>query len=139
MRTYETEQKRLLEALFRADPDRFYTVDEVVEILRGDSDDDKCSVSTVYRLIARLCEEGTVHKHARDGSRRFYYQYVRGKECGDHLHLKCESCGRIIHMDDATSERLLGTVLERNGFSVDGGRTLLFGVCAGCREREGAS
>jgi len=133
MKTYETEQRKLLVALFRADPDRVYTVEEVAEILRGDSEDDKhCSVSTVYRLISRLCDEGVLHKHARDGSRKFYYQYVKSCECEAHLHLQCEGCGRIIHMDDSTSERMLLEVLERSGFRVDAARALVPGLCSGC-------
>lgn len=140
MKPYETEQRKLLIALFRADPDRFYTVEEVAEILRGDSDDAMCSVSTIYRLIARLCEEGIVHKHARDGSRKFYYQYVRGKECEEHLHLKCDGCGKIIHMDADTSAAVLSEVLRQNGFSIDGAKTLMRGLCADCRavRNEGA-
>ena len=134
MKPYETEQRKLLIALFRNDPDRFYTVDEVVEILRGDSEEDNaCSVSTVYRLISRLCEDGVVHKHARDGSRKFYYQYVKGKECAQHLHLKCDACGKLIHMTGGTSERLLCEVLKENGFAVDGARAIMPGICEGCR------
>ena len=139
MRSYETEQRKLLTALFRADPDRFYTVEEVVEILRGDSEDEKCSVSTVYRLIARLCDEGIVHKHARDGSRKFYYQYVRDADCGEHLHLKCDVCGKLFHMDDATSEHVLLEILQKSGFSIDSARAVMPGCCAACRASGGAS
>ena len=133
MKTYETEQRKLLVALFRADPDRVYTAEEVAEILRGDSEGDAhCSVSTVYRLISRLCDEGVLHKHARDGSRKFYYQYVKGCECEAHLHLQCEGCGKIIHMDDATSEQVLLKVLMKNGFQVDPARALVPGLCSVC-------
>jgi len=133
MKAYETEQRKLLIALFKSDPDRIYTVDEVEEILRGDSDDPTCSQSTIYRLIARLCEDGIVHKHAKDGSRKFYYQYVKSAACGEHLHLKCDHCGKIFHMDDETSERVLLEVFHKNGFSIDGARTLMPGVCECCR------
>ena len=139
MRSYETEQKKLLIALFRANPDRFYTVDEVAEIISGDSDDRSCGKSTVYRLVSRLCDEGVVVKHAREGSRKFYYQYVKGRECSDHLHLQCESCGRIIHLDDKVSTQVLREILICNGFSIDGARTLMAGVCAECRSAGGAS
>ena len=139
MRSYETEQKKLLIALFRSDPDRFYTVEEAAEILRGDSDDATCGKSTVYRLVARLTEEGVLVRHAKEGSRSFYYQYVKGKECCDHLHLQCESCGQILHLNDETSTRVLKAILSENGFSIDGARTLMPGVCAACRKTEGAS
>lgn len=135
MKSYETEQKKLLVALFRADPDRVYTAEEVAAILRGDSPSDKhCSVSTVYRLISRLCDEGVLHKHARDGSRKFYYQYVKSCECEAHLHLQCEGCGKIIHMDDTTSEQVLLEVLRKNGFSIDPARALVPGLCSLCKD-----
>lgn len=134
MRTYETEQKKLLVALFQSAPERMFTAEEVAEILRGDSEGDRhCSVSTIYRLISRLSDEGVLRKHAKDGSRKFYYQYVKGGACESHLHLQCESCGKIIHMDDSTSQRMLFEVLERNGFQVDPARALVPGLCVGCR------
>lgn len=133
MKPYETEQRKLLVALFRADPDRVYTADEVAQILRGDSDDEHCSISTVYRLISRLCDEGVLHRHARDGSRKFYYQYVKSCECEAHLHLQCEQCGKIIHMDDLTSEQVLLEVLRKNGFSIDRAKALVPGICESCR------
>ena len=134
MKTYETEQKKLLVALFQSAPEKMFTATEAAEILRGDSEDDRlCSVSTIYRLISRLCDDGVLRKHARDGSRKFYYQYVKGGTCESHLHLQCESCGKIIHMDDSTSERMLHEVLRKSGFQVDPARALVPGLCVGCR------
>ena len=141
MKSYETEQKRLLVALFSAAPEKMFTAEEVAGILRGDdgegegdaAEDKHCSVSTVYRLISRLCDEGVLCKRAREGSRRFYYQYVRGGACESHLHLQCESCGRVIHLGDAASERMLLEVLDASGFQVDRARALVPGLCVSCR------
>lgn len=137
MKRYETEQKKLIVALFRSAPERAFTADEVARILGGDDGertDRLCSVSTVYRLIARLCEDGVLCKRAREGSRKFYYQYVSGGACESHLHLECTACGRVIHMDDSTSERMLLTVLQKSGFRVDPARTRVPGLCFDCRD-----
>ena len=136
MKVYETEQRRQLVALLKSDPDRFFTADELAKALCGDKTQSAgsiCSVSTVYRLIGRLCEEGIVQKLAREGSRKFYYRYMRGEDCGEHLHLKCDTCGKIIHVDDSTSTQVLYEVLRNSGFSIDGSRTMMPGTCNDCR------
>ena len=92
--------------------------------------------STVYRLIARLCDEGEIRRIPRGGERGAYYQAMTGEPCLRHLHLKCLSCGLLIHLDENESRRIASVALGRN-FTVDGKKTMLFGYCGSCADGAG--
>ena len=128
MEKYMTDQRRLLLDFLREHNDRQYSVDDIAEKLCGQG----ISKSAVYRNIDKLVKEGCVQKSAVDGSRRFLYRYVEGKGCCEHLHLKCVSCGRMYHLDCATSDVIIKLANSRGFFKVNGKLTILYGMCASC-------
>lgn len=87
--------------------------------------------STVYRLISELVEEGKVRRISDGRTRHCTYQYIGDEHCKGHLHLKCKSCGRLIHMDEGATEELCRRVLDVGGFRLDVGE-LFFGRCGEC-------
>lgn len=135
MAEYRTDQKRMLLAFLQANAYSSYTVEELVEgmgALYGPSVPGK---STVYRLITRMVEEGSVKRFVKGHSRRFVYQIVAGRHCHSHLHMKCTVCGRLLHLDEALSRRLTESVFASGGFAVDQEETVLFGRCSDCASR----
>lgn len=130
MKLYHTEQREQLLAFLHAHADRAYTAEELAEQLGGSP-----ALSTVYRLVNRLAEEGDVRRLCKDGSRRFLYQATGGAACRSHLHLQCTACGRLIHLDDDTSEAMR-QMLDSADFEVDEGKTVLLGHCRTCRGKE---
>ena len=132
MAEYKTHQKELLLRYLYAHRARPMRVEEIAEALRKDAPDAP-GKSTVYRLIGRLYEEGSVKRFEDAASRAFTYQYAGGEACRSHLHMKCLDCGRLLHMDREQSRRLTGEIFGENGFEVDQEETTLFGHCAECR------
>jgi len=130
---YKTAGKRALVSFLASHPDRQFTADEVYAAVSADASVGK---SSVYRQLSLLCEEESVRRFRSDARGRNVYQYVgTGCDCRDHFHEKCTMCGRVVHLDcDATAEFVAHLSLE-HGFAVDCGRTILYGVCADCRER----
>lgn len=131
MKEYRTEKREELMNVFRSHPDTALTLEELC-LAVGAGEHGK---STLYRNLARFVEEGTVRKISDGVSRHFTYQYIA---CADaertvlHLHLRCEVCGKLYHLDRETT-RLLAAGLKRNmRFSLDGKKTLLFGTCSRC-------
>ena len=51
------------------------------------------------------------------------------------MHLKCTDCGKLLHMSDEASDRLLSQVRAVSGFDLDMDRTLLFGLCEICKKK----
>ena len=132
MAEYATEQKKLLLSFLREHCDLAYTVEELLLEMKEAYGAEAPGKSTVYRLMTRLVEEGTVKRFVRGHSRQFAYQIVVGEHCHSHLHLKCMGCGKLIHLDEGLSDELLDKVRASSDFAVDEEETVLFGACAAC-------
>lgn len=136
MSSYNTEQKKMLLDFLERNHDSSYTIDEIAEGLKSAAGEKAPGKSTVYRLMTRLVEDKRVHRFADEGGRRFLYRIIADEHCRNHLHLKCLGCGKILHLDHATSDALLEGVRKMKNFSVSEEDTLLFGSCAECRMGE---
>lgn len=126
MREYETEQRKALFVFLEQNKDYQFTVDEIAVHLTG------ISTSAIYRNIGKLMEEGSVQRFQKDGSRKFLYQYVGDTECCHHIHLKCNSCGKIVHADRQMTNAILSQVAQNNQFQIDILKTVFVGNCKNC-------
>ena len=133
MSGYQTEQKKILLSFLEKNSNQAYSIDEIVHGLSTTSKGEAPGKSTVYRLMTRLLEEGCVKRFVKGNSRHFVYQLLQGGHCHMHLHLKCVLCGNLLHLDDATSHRLLQTIAEVQNFTVSEKDTVLFGTCKHCQ------
>ncbi|NLK39980.1 MAG: hypothetical protein GX303_07075, partial [Clostridiales bacterium] len=110
--------------------DRPYSVDELARELCGRHN---ISISSIYRNVNKMVKEGSLAKLSQNNSRKFLYQYIGARACHEHLHLKCQRCGRLFHMDDRSMEGILKTVMKANNFSINREKTVLYGDCQDCR------
>ena len=133
MREYNTEQKKMLTDFLRKNRERSYTIEEIAKELRELYGVSAPGKSTVYRLIPHLVEEGQVSRLPKGKGRSFVYQCLERDRCHGHLHMRCMSCGRLIHLDDNLSQELLFKVRELCGFSVNEKNSVLLGNCLSCR------
>jgi Fur family ferric uptake transcriptional regulator len=125
---YRTKQRDEILRFFMDHADRCFSVKEV----RGQVD---AGEATVFRAITALTEAGMLRKFTVGSGRgeSAFYQYA---DCGDrpeHIHLKCEQCGELFHMDCAFMETILSHFRDEHGFEVDCGRTVIYGICGTCR------
>ena len=132
MATYMTQQKKLLLDFLKSHPDTPFSVEELTKQLESTSETTP-GKSTVYRLIGQLVESGTVKRFVKGNSRQFLYQIAGGEECHHHLHLKCTSCGKLLHMGHSLSNQVLSEILGESDFSVEVESTTLFGCCRDCK------
>ena len=139
MAEYNTEQKTSLLVFLKKNRDISYSIDELVSKLKKEYGDKAPGKSTVYRLMTKLSEEGTVSRLAKSNGRSFVYRLIDDEHCHNHLHLKCLDCGKLIHLDEKVSDELLGRVLSTKNFSVNEDETVLFGKCADCKHFPRAS
>ena len=131
MAEYNTEQKKLLLDFLEKNHDSAYTIEEITNELKARGA--TVGKSTVYRLMTRLVEEKRVKRQLSDGSRKAIYRITLDSHCHNHLHLQCIKCGRVLHLDEEVSDRLLDTVKQINNFSVSEEDTVLMGKCADCK------
>ncbi len=132
MQGYKTEQKKILLDYLSSHAERAFSLEELVPplVARG------VGKSTVYRLVARLVDEGAVRRYLREGGRGYTYQYFAKKDCHAHLHLRCTDCGRVLHLCEGVSQELRALLSTDCGFALDGEKTMLYGRCAACTEKE---
>lgn len=129
MDKYATAQRKLLYAFLKSYPDRQFSIDEIAAQLCST---ENISLSSIYRNVNKLVDQGYIRRFVKDGSRKFRYQYVGDADCNAHLHFKCVKCGKIIHMDHDTMEEILGSAMKNNDFRIDIGKTILYGSCRSC-------
>ena len=125
--TYQTHQRRALLDFFESGEGREYTIEEILSGL-GESAPGK---STVYRLVKKLEEEGTLRRITREGTSKAVYQLSGADCCAEHLHIKCVDCGLLVHLDHEAQDELARTT----GFVIDDSRSMLYGHCARCARR----
>lgn len=84
------------------------------------------SLSTVYRIVEKLCEKGIVSKSTIRNSDKFYYEMVADK----HRHYAiCLECGDMKYIDICPVHP---PVIE--DFTVTGHKLEIYGYCAKCRK-----
>jgi Fur family ferric uptake transcriptional regulator len=130
---YNTEKRSEITSLISRNADKVFTIDEICREIIPDGK----GKSTVYRIISAMVEEGVVRRISDGTNRHVTYQYLGKGGCCEHLHLKCKSCGRLIHLDSDTSHLLEHKILASKSFIIDSGATL-FGRCNDCASGGGS-
>ena len=125
--TYNTEKRSEITSLISKNSDKVFSIDEICSSILPDGK----GKSTVYRIISAMVDEGVVRRISDGKTRHVTYQYLGAKSCSEHLHLKCKTCGRLIHLDEDTSHLLESSILASRNFIIDDGATL-FGKCENC-------
>ena len=125
--TYNTQREKEILTLLSGEKHRAFSAEEICErILR------EGGKSTVYRIISRLTSDGILRKIYDSKTRRVSYQYLGEKTCCEHLHLKCKSCDRLIHLDKSSSEAIMKLVGDSGSFALDP-TEILGGLCRDCK------
>ena len=124
---YNTEKRKEIKALISRNADRAFSIEEICARLAPDGK----GKSTIYRIVSSLVCEGEIRRIFDTDTRKVTYQYLGGGKCSEHLHLKCKSCGKLIHLDEETSCALEEKIFKTRGFEIDVGATI-FGKCKAC-------
>ncbi|MEM1486143.1 transcriptional repressor [Oscillospiraceae bacterium PP1C4] len=128
---YQTEQLKCLLGFLRANAASQFTIEKIADTPQIS---EHLGKSTVYRLMSKLLQEGVVKRFAGKTGRGFLYQYVNPCECHSHLHLKCISCGKLIHLEDDISQHMVSAIEVKNDFEIDSDQTVLYGKCVDCNK-----
>ena len=129
MISYMTEQRKELLGFLKSNPDRGFSAKEITFAMQ----DRGVSQSAVYRNLAWLEKNGKIRRGTVNGRREIYFSYVDSVDCHGRLHLTCERCGRTVHMDAASSDRMVSDLAYNDGFKLDMKKTVLYGVCSDCK------
>ena len=125
---YRTKTGEAIRRLMEKTGGEHLTADEVRGLLAKEGI--SAGLSTVYRQLDRLVEEGAVWRISGDRVGSCY----AGKTEGDpsHYHLVCRVCGNLSHVDCEKLAEVFSHVMGEHGFAIDPCRTVLYGVCRAC-------
>lgn len=124
--TYNTETREKIIEFLKMNKESF-SAEEIYSALSESG----ASKSTVFRQLARLSQEAEIKRITSESSRSVRYQYVDREHCGSHLHLKCSSCGKLVHLDNDVTEFFEKSIKSSKRFSIDTG-AFIPGLCDTC-------
>jgi Fur family ferric uptake transcriptional regulator len=123
-----TPQRMLvIEALHNAD--RHISAEELYEQLH--SRYPYANISTVYRTLELLKELNLVTE--TDFGEGYVRYHVAEK--GHHHHLLCQTCGKIMDVEEVALYPLKDTLLRKYGFDADLRHLAISGQCSKCRTK----
>ena len=129
---YNTRQREKLIAFLIKNKNKHTNVQEISAYLSAEGS--PVGTATIYRQLDKLVENGTVRKYSFDGKTGACYQYIDdGENCREHFHLKCLSCGRLIHLDCSHLREISQHISEEHGFEIDSSQTVFYGICKDCK------
>jgi len=97
---------------------------------RATEKDASISLATVYRSLRLFKEQGLIEERHL-GQLRCSYEM---KRLGEHQHLVCRGCGRVIEFESPLIRELVAEVQHKNDFCVTRIELYLEGYCHKCKE-----
>ena len=127
--SYKTKQRDIVLSCLMKNKNSHFTADEIAELLK--SAGTPVGKSTVYRYLNILVSESIVRKYISDDGTPTSYQYS-DNSCSCTYHLKCSSCGLLIHASDDAPKMISKTLNDLYSFTLDNSKTIFYGFCQKC-------
>lgn len=128
---YNTKQKQTLIDFLKKNKNKHFSIKEISQYVT----ENRIGKSTIYRLIDKMTAEGSIRRFRGNDGKSVLYQYIGDSdECNGHFHLKCTSCGLLIHLDCKHITYLNEHINEHHQFTIDIGKTILYGLCSKCKK-----
>lgn len=126
---YTTKQRQAVLACLSARREELISVCELAENLRQSGN--PVGIATIYRQLEKLEQTGHIHKVITEEGA--FYQYC------DHMSedrtcflLRCEGCGRILHLDCSHLRPLYDHLEQQHHFLINSRETMFTGLCDVC-------
>ena len=122
---YKTKQKDIILDVIKNQKHEF-TIKDIYKSIK-----DKVGLTTIYRLVDKLVEEGKLNKTISSDNVT-YYQYLEECKEENHFYLKCDRCGNLIHVDCDCIEELTSHIYNDHKFIPNKDHIIINGLCNKC-------
>lgn len=126
---YTTKQRQAVLTCLSARQEELISVCELAEDLRRSGN--PVGIATIYRQLEKLEQAGHIHKVITEEGA--FYQYCdhasADREC---FLLRCEGCGRILHLDCSHLRPLYDHLEQEHHFLINTRETMFTGLCDVC-------
>lgn len=132
-RNYNTKQRNAILSYIAALSGEKVTAAQIATYFR--ESETAIGRATIYRHLEKMTEDGDLRRYSADGIPGFCYQYVaQPQNCPNHLHLQCEICGELEHLNCDMLNDIRDHVFTEHDFKVNAYKTILYGYCLSCME-----
>lgn len=133
---YNTKQKEEVLAYMKSMKGVHVTVNDIAEQFKGRGI--AIGVTTIYRHLEKLVADGVVKKYIIDGVSGACFEYAGDQDSqrSPCFHLKCESCGELVHFHCKELAELQRHMLEDHGFDINSLKTVYYGICNRCTGKD---
>ena len=129
--TYNTKQKQIIYNFLSENSSELLTCDEILDGLKQQST--PVGKATLYRFLDMLVSSGDARKVMDESKKSAAYQLLdKEMNCDGHMHLKCTSCGSLVHLGCDFMHSVGEHILKHHEFRIDNSRTLIYGLCNKC-------
>lgn len=129
--TYNTKQKQIIYNFLSENSSELLTCDEILDGLKQQST--PVGKATLYRFLDMLVSSGDARKVMDESKKSAAYQLLdKEMNCDGHMHLKCISCGSLVHLGCDFMHSVGEHILKHHEFRIDNSRTLIYGLCNKC-------
>ncbi|MCX6005182.1 MAG: transcriptional repressor [Chloroflexi bacterium] len=122
-----TEQRALIYKII-SDGGQHLDADEIYSRARQKSA--RISLATVYRTLQKFKQMGIIDE-LHFGQEHHHYET---RQEGEHYHLVCRSCGKVIEFTYPLSSKIKKDVMEARDFKIVGAEVNMTGYCRRCRK-----
>lgn len=130
---YKTKQRNELETYLAKKRGQHITVGEIAEHFKLAGH--PIGVTTIYRHLEKMVDEGTVNKYTIDNNSPACFEYIGENSHSDVcFHYKCEVCGKLVHLRCEEFKELEKHLLMHHSFVLNPMRTVFYGMCKECCE-----
>lgn len=132
---YSTKSRNLMMQYIQEHAGQQFSAAEINEYLQ----EKECQINlaTIYRNLDKLSEDGILMRYKFADQKCFLYQYSGvSEQCQHHLHMKCEKCGKILHLECGLMHEISTHLMEHHGFAIDCKTSMIMGLCQDCRKKD---
>lgn len=132
MTTYNTKQSQIILDFLKQNSKKDLTAEQILQYVN--KKEKVCGLTTVYRQLKNLVMENKIKKYYIANNSSCFYQYVSDDKCNEHLHFKCEKCGKTLHLENFDMNNINLGLSEQYNVKVDPSKTILYGFCKNCQK-----
>ena len=123
---YNTKQKELILSIIKKKKHEFRVKDLYDDLNK------EIGLTTIYRQIDKLVNEGRINKNINKDNIT-YYQYLEECNKNNHFYLKCDKCGNMTHIDCDCIEQLSNHIVKEHQFNLNKDCIIINGICKRCK------
>ena len=123
-----TPQRKEILKVFLKSKEKHLSAYKIKELLRKDNKNP--GLATIYRTL-NLFEKNNIVQKREFNEKYACYELVYNK--GNHIHLICKECGKIIEMENILPENIEEKIMDKKGFECVNYSIKIYGYCENCQ------